>query len=93
MTTEAWVQILLVISIVAVTVLAFALVRLFVILGDVREVSKIIAVRAQEVDEKIDLAEEKIGTAAGLVKGFIYSLDIFNIINKRKTKKKGDSDE
>lgn len=91
MTTEAWIQILVAVSIVAVVFLIVTLYRLFGVLGDVKEVTEIAAERAKEVDAKIDQAEKKIDSLSEVLKGFFYSLDIIKIIrDKFKQTKKED---
>ncbi len=83
MTTEAWVQILVAVSIVAVVFLIVTLYRLYGVLGDVKEVSAIAAERAKEVDAKIDQAEKKIDSLSEVLKGFVYSLDIIKVIREK----------
>lgn len=91
MTTDAWVQILVAVSIIAVIFLIITLYRLFGVLGDVKEVTGIAAERAKEVDAKIDQAEKKINSLSEVLKGFVYSLDIIKIIrDKFKQTKKED---
>ena len=94
MTTDAWVQILIAISIVAVIVLIGTLYRLFRVLGDVKDVTKITSERAKEIDTKIDQVEEKIASVPEMLKGFLYSLDIIKIIKDKfkQTKKKDKKD-
>ncbi len=93
MTTEAWIQILVAVSIVAVVFLIVTLYRLFGVLGDVKEVTEIAADRAKEVDAKIDQAEKKIDSLSEVLKGFVYSLDIIKIIrDKFKQTKKDKKD-
>lgn len=88
MTTDAWVQILVAVSIIAVFFLIVTLYRLFGVLGDVKEVTEIAAERAKEVDAKIDLAEKKIDSLSEVLKGFVYSLDIIKIIRDKFNKAK-----
>jgi len=87
MTTEAWVQILIAVSIVAVIVLIAALYRLFDVLGDVKETTAIAEKRAKEIDAKIDEAEETISSYSGVVKRFFSSLDIIKIVADRFKKR------
>ena len=93
MTTEAWVQILIAVSIVAVIVLIAALYRLFDVLGDVKETTAIAEKRAKEIDAKIDEAEEKIHTYSGSLKKFFTSLGVIKMVADRFKKKKESKDE
>lgn len=93
MTTDAWIQILIAVSIVAVIVLIAALYRLFEVLGDVKVTTKIAAERAKEIDATIDQAEEKIGSIAEVVRGFMHSLDVIKIIKDKFKNKKGKNDD
>jgi|GEM_PF-1476298 len=91
MTTEAWVQILIAVSIVAVIVLIAALYRLFDVLGDVKETTAIAEKRAKELDAKIDQVEEKVSSYSNALKRFVASLDVIKIIADKFNKKKKES--
>jgi hypothetical protein len=83
MTTEAWVQILIAVSIIAIIFLVVVFYRLTEVLADVKTVTEIASKRAKEIDARIDLAEKKMDSVSEMLKGFMASLDIIKIVREK----------
>jgi len=91
MGSEVLVSILLLVSIVAVILLAAVFWRLYDILGDVKTVSRLSAKRAEQIDKMLSNLEQTVYGYLDAAKGFMSSVGFVKVIKSFFDKyKKGD---